>query len=90
MHDARSDYIYYGGDLISFANKQEQDDFISCIRVDGQKRYYWIGFNDLQNHDTWVWSDGRQKTSVRCTGLAKMLRSAFKKYCQRQNFRISS
>ena len=47
---------------MSFANKQEEDDAVACLTVDGQPndRYsYWIGFTDQKNEGTWVWSDGR-------------------------------
>ena len=53
--DARKQCHQHGGDLLSVADNAEMD-FVKSISFDNVT--YWIGLNDLDSEDVFVWSDG--------------------------------
>ena len=58
-NDARKECISYKGDLLSVANKEEMD-FINEIsaRFVYHRQHLWIGLNDQNKENKFVWSDG--------------------------------
>lgn len=58
-NDAHASCLAYEGDLLSVGNKLEMD-FINEIsaRFAYQRQHLWIGLNDLEEENKFVWSDG--------------------------------
>lgn len=58
-NDARASCLAYEGDLLSVGHKLEMD-FINEIsaRFAYQRQHLWIGLNDLEEENKFVWSDG--------------------------------
>ena len=58
-NDARDSCLAYEGDLLSVGNKPEMD-FINEIsaRFVYHRQHLWIGLNDLDEENKFVWSDG--------------------------------
>ncbi|XP_078493515.1 uncharacterized protein LOC100176392 isoform X1 [Ciona intestinalis] len=46
-----------GGHLVSFADNAERD-WVYATQIGPSAAKWWIGLNDIQNENTWVWSDG--------------------------------
>ncbi|KAJ8385054.1 hypothetical protein AAFF_G00195840 [Aldrovandia affinis] len=51
--ESHSDCIKRGAELVIIESKEEQE-FITNHTREG---YYWIGLNDQEKEDTWVWAD---------------------------------
>ena len=60
--DARKTCQSKGGDLLSIADKKEQDLLLSNIK--DHMKEYWIGLNDLAQEYKYVWSDGTPFSST--------------------------
>ena len=51
----------FKGDLVSFANKEEQDAVIAEA-LKGDDGPHWIGLYDMDIEGSWLWSDGTSFT----------------------------
>lgn len=47
------------GHLVTISNQQEQDWLINNFDIE-EYGYLWIGFNDIEQEGTWVWSSGQE------------------------------
>ena len=59
--NARAACTMWGGDLASAADYHENYE-IADIAYAVWNNYWWIGFNDIEEEGTWVWSDGNPAT----------------------------
>ena len=53
--EAKDDCLSNNADLVSIANKEEQDYIEELLRSNDGKRM-WLGFNDKEMEGTWTWT----------------------------------
>jgi hypothetical protein len=53
--DAEAQAVAWGGHLVTL-NSWEEESWIQ--ETFGENEHFWIGFNDIEEEDNWVWSSG--------------------------------
>ena len=61
-HEARKICQLHYGDLASILSKLEENNVQKLISDFTGHRWFWLGLNDIKSEDTYVWSDGSERT----------------------------